>query len=312
MTRAFSFIVAVSLIILTYIFFTPIVSEGDLGLFLPSPNQWHIPRPGGWLINSVLLLVALAVMVAANKNFNFIPESAPVMTMCMALLLACNCVTNAELSTSTLLLLCNAVCIYTLITTYEARNATREFFVIGTLPAIGSLFQYAFILMIPAYLVGGVLMKSFRLRELVAFMFGLISPYWIAFGLGLLSPLSFNFPGSMTFIHTSNVDNDIFLSLVAMGAMAFIGVILSLYNGVKLFSRNSRLRSTHMAINLIGYVSVLAVILDFNNFMAYYGTLALWLAVQTATLLHLYNIRQPRWALLILLVLFLPVFIFQL
>lgn len=301
--------VSITLLILTYILFPAIAVTGDLGICLPSPNQWHLPKFISWLINAITIVLSVVVMASANKKYNFIPETRPFLTLFLLLLLSVNSISTATLSTSSLILLCNAFCLFILLSTYEERNAAREFFIIGTLPAIGAMFQYGFIWMIPVYMGGGLLMKSFRVRELIAFIFGLITPYWIAVGLGLISPFDFKMPGVLTVFSKNAVENDIFISLLSAGIMAFLGFILSLYNGVRLFSRNSRLRCMHWTLNLMGYVSVLAVVFDFDNFMAYYGTLALWLAVETAAVLHFYNIRNPRLALLILAAIFIPLYI---
>lgn len=312
MTRFLSVGVSITLLILTLLLFHPIEFTGDSGLCLLSPNQWHLPGFLSWLINVGIIFICTAVIALANKKYNFIQEAEPVLPMSLLLLLACNCVTSVVLSTSTLLLLFNVSSIFILLSTYEERNATRQSFIIASLIAIGAMVQYAFIVMAPVYILGGIAMKSFRLREFVAFVFGLAAPYWIALGLGWISPLAFHLPESLIAFSTADIDHDMFMTLLATGAMALTGFILSLYNGMRLFSRNSQLRCMHIIFNVMGYVSVVAAIFDFSNFTAYFGTIALWVAVQFASLLSLYNIRHPRVAMLILLLIFLPFYILAL
>ena len=312
MSRLIVYATGFILLLLTLIIFPPILTEGDLGLCVASPNEWHIPKFPGWLINSILIFLSVAVMASANKKYNFIPEAEPVMPMAMVLLLATNCLTTATLTTSTLLLFINALALFIIITTYEEMNTTREFFIIGTLPAIGAMFQYSFLVMIPVYIGGGLLMKSFRIRELIAFIFGLAAPYWIALGMGMVKPEAFHMPGTLTVFRSETIDQDILMTLIAAGVMSLAGFILSLYNGVRLFNRNSRLRCIHMTFNLMGYASILAIIFNFNNFTAYFGTLALWVAIETALLLHLYEIRNYRIPLIVLFLIFLPLYIISL
>ena len=312
MIRVAAFAVALIFLILTLILFPTISVAGDLGLCLPSPNQWLLPRFPGWLLNALLIFLSASLIDSANKKYNFVQEGDPLVAIVLLLLLCLNCISTATLSTSSLLLFCNVLCLYIIFSTYEETNATREFFLIATFPAIGAMTQYAFLVMIPVYIAGGLMMKSFRIRELIAFIFGLLAPYWIAMGLGIVSPLQFRLPDSLAVFNAASVENDIFISLLAVGAMSVIGIILALYNGVKLFTRNSRLRCMHTTFNIMGFVSVLAVIFDFNNFVAYTGTIALWVAVETATLLSLYRLRQPGVALGILLLIFLPLYILAL
>lgn len=309
MSRIIFGVITLALLILTLFLFPPVITGGDLGLCLPSPNQWAMPRFVSWLINSVLIFMSASLLASANKKYNFISQTESVMPVSLLIILSCNCLLSATLTTSTLLLICNVLALFILISTYEERNATREFFILATLCSIGSMFQYAFLFMIPVYIGGGLLMKSFRIREFIAFVFGLIAPYWIAVGMGMISPFSFQLPERLTIVSKGAVANDIFLTLVAGGILALMGFILSLYNGVRLFSRNSRLRCMHLAFNVMGYVSILAIIFDFSNFTAYFGTLSLWVAVELAAMLHLYNIRHPERALDILFVIFLPLYI---
>lgn len=305
-------LVAVTLLILTLIFFAPPEAAGNLGLCLPSPNQWQMPHFWEWLINSLLIFFSAALLTAANKRLNFISEADPLMGIAMLVLLCCNCLTTASLTTSTLLLAANSLALFILLSTYEQRNASREFFLIATLPAIGAMVQYSFLIMVPVYIAGGLMMKSFRLRELIAFLFGLAAPYWIAIGLGWVSPCSFSLPGKLTVFNSEAVNADIMLTLLAAGAMILAGVILALYNGLRLFSRNSQLRCMHSAFNFLGLACVVAVIVDFDNFAAYFGSLALWVAIEFATMLTIYNVRHPRFWLLGLLALFLPLYILAL
>lgn len=312
MTRVAFAGVTLTLLILTLCLFPPILTSGDLGLCLPSPNEWRLPHFAGWVINTLLIILSVGILAAANKKFNFIPEANSILTLGLPMLLAFNCLTTATITTSTLLLLCNVCTLFVIFSTYEENNAAKEFFIIGTLPAIGAMFQYSFLTMIPIYIAGGLLMKSFRLREFIAFLFGLIAPYWIVIGLGIVSLPSFRLPESLMVFATQAVEHDIFYSVLASGITAFLSLILALYNGVRLFSRNSRLRCMHMTINFMGFGALMAIIFDFNNFAAYFGTLSLWLSVELAALLHLYHIRQSKIAMLLLLVVFLPLYILSL
>ena len=311
MIRAGGIAAAVVMLLLTLFLFPPITSTGDLGLCLPSPNQWELPRFAGWLLNAVFIFLSAAVMAATNKRFNFLQEADPIMSLSLLILLAAGCVSSATLSTSTILLLANTAGLYLLLSTYEERNAAREFFMLATIPAFGAMVQYAFLLLVPLHIFGGLMMKSFRIREFIAYVLGLLAPYWIVVGLGVIPPEAFRLPDTLTVISTAEVQNDLFLTLLATGLMALIGIVLAFYNGVRLFTRNSRLRGMHMTFNAMGILAVAAVIFDFTNFVAYFGLLALWVAIETATMLWLYNARNPGWAVGILLLLFLPFFILE-
>lgn len=312
MNRVVFYPIAFILLVLTLFCFSPVAYTGDLGICTTSPNQWHLPRFLGWLLNSGLIFLSVAIMASANKKFNFIPEAEPVMSMSLALLLATNCFTTATLSASTLLLFFNVLALFIIISTYEENNASREFFIVGTLPAIGAMFQCSFFWMIPAYIGGGLMMKSFRLRELISFIFGLAAPYWIALGLGWVSPEAFHMPDLFKLFSASSVGKVGMLTFVTSCILGGLGLIFALYNSVRLFNRNSRLRCMHVTFNFMGVMALLGVLFNFNNFPAYFGTLALWFAIEVATLFNLYNIRYIQALLIGILVVFLPFYFIEL
>lgn len=309
MTRALSAIAALTLLVLTLLLFKPAVPAGELGLCFPSPNEWHLPVPWGWVLDTLFIFASALLLAATDKTTNFLPESHGEASAALLLLAACNALTTVSLSTSTLLLLFNAFSLYVILSCYEERNAARQFFILASMASIGSMVQYAFLLLVPVYIIGGIVMKSFRLRELMAYLMGLAAPYWIVLGLGIVPVDSLRLPGSLDIFKASAVDTDIFFTLLGLGAMTLIGFILSLYNGVRLFSRNSRLRCTHMVVNIMGYAAVLGAIFDFNNFTAYYGMVALWVAVNVSALISFYEIRRRAIVLLLLFLLFLPLYI---
>lgn len=309
MNRIISVGIAALLLLATLIFFTPVPSGGELGICLPSPNLWHLPHFGGWLLNAVCLAAAVFLLADTWKRQNLLSDNSGLFFGAFLILVTANSLSTVTLTTSTLLLAANAAAIPLLFASYESPNGAVAYFLIATLCAFGAMVQYAFLIMIPAYIAGGLLMKSFRLRELIAFVLGLVAPFWILIGFGLVSTADFHLPGRLTIFHTSDVQNDIFFSLLSTGIMALVGIILSLYNGVRLFSRNSRLRCMHSAVNLLGYLAVAAVIIDFTNFLAYFGIIALWCASQIAGLVSLYELRRPTVALLITGAIFVGIFI---
>lgn len=313
MIRIASVGVAVVLLLLTLFIFPSLSIPTDEGLCISSPNLWHLPRIPGWLIGCVLIFLSAGVINQANKKFNFIQEVEPMVALLLLIVLACNCLTSFAVSASTLMLFANAAALFILFSTYEDYNATRQFFLVASFASFGSMVNYAFLFMIPVYIGAGLLMKSFRLRELIAFIFGLAAPYWIVMGFGWVTPADFHAPEIDTVFSGVPVLREHLLTLISISILAIGAFILALYNLVKLFSRNSRLRCMHLVFSLMGIVASLAILFDFSNFTVYFGTVALWFAVEIASLFPLYELRQPQFYLIILvLLIFLPIYIIEL
>lgn len=303
-------LISAILLIITCAGFTAPTVTGDAGICFPSPNQWQLPRLAGWLTGVCVLLTAVLLLSQINRKFNIVSSTDSLLP---AILLTATCAcppVTFTVSTSTLLLAANVICLYFIFETFEKSNASQQFFSIATFISLGALVQYAFLMMVPVYLAAGFAMKSLRLRELLAFGFGLVAPFWIVAGLGIVSPVNFRFPETLHNITASSFDTELLVMIVMTGIMALVALLLSLYNGIRIFTRNSRTRAMHFSLNALGVMALICMLLDFTNFSAYYGLISLWFAVETATALSLDRIRNPMGWYLALVILFLTAYIF--
>lgn len=265
---------------------------GDMGFCLPSPNQWGISPTGGWVINLCLLLATTVTLYFVNKQHTFVQGSDTVLTGMFLIMSASNLWVSGMLTSSTIMALANLLCLWILFTCYRKRNATQEIFVIATILSIGSMIQYAFIFMIPVYLIGAIMMKCFRFKVLVAFTMGLAAPYWVGIGLGILPLESFSIPSFTNLFDGYESKSGLFFGLLNVAVTVITGFILALNNGVKLYAGNTQRRLNNMVINVLGVVAVISMLIDFNNMVAYMATIYMITAVQFANLFALWNIHR--------------------
>ncbi len=139
---------------------------------------------------------------------------------------------------------------------------------------------------------GAIIMKAFRIKDIVAMIMGLIAPYWVGIGLGLLPLDSFQLPELTNLFSGVAASPELITLFVSIGFMAFIGLVLGFNNSIKLYAGNSRVNALNMTISLIGVTSMICVIIDFTNMMAYLTTLAFTVAVQIANLCALWPIKR--------------------
>lgn len=266
--------------------------SGELGICLRSPNLWQINPVLSWLMNTVLIGVVAAGGFFLNRTYNFIRSTQPVLPAMFLVLAGSNPWLNYYLSSSILICVVNLLALSVLFGSYASRNATQPMFVIGTLLSIGSMFQYAFLPMIVAYVIGAIMMKAFRFKEFMALGMGLSSPYWIGIGMGLLNLEWFNFPEISNLSSDFAKASDIFVMALSVGVAVFFGSILALNNSIKLYAGNSRVNACNMTLTLLGIVSVICIIVDFSNMLAYLDTLYFSVAVQVANLCALWKLRR--------------------
>ncbi len=277
------------------LFFSPSAHlEGMLGLCLPSPNLWQIPRLWSWGANTLLLGLCAAALWLLNRHYNFIRSTEPVLPA-MFIIMAASCpFTDATLDASTLICCANILSIAVLFSCYRQQNATQEMFLIGTFVAIGSMTQYAFIPFLLPFCAGAIVMKAFRIREFLALGMGLIAPYWIGLGFGLITPADFRLPELSNLFGGFADSRDLFTLLLAVGITAFFGFFFGINNSIKLYAGNSRVNALNLVISMTGLTAMICMVIDFSNMTAYWATLCFSTAAQLANLCALWNFWRIR------------------
>ena len=265
---------------------------GELGICLPSPNTWNIPPISSWMINTVLLGAIAAGGFFLNRTHNFIRSTQPVLPAMFLVLAGSNPWLNYYLSSSTLICVVNLLALSILFGEYKSHNATQAMFAIGTFFSVGSMFQYAFLPMTVAYIVGAIMMKAFRIKEFLALCMGLVAPYWVGVGLGLIHPDWFTVPEFTNLFSDFAKASEIVVLAVSVGVAIFCGALLALNNTIKLYAGNSRVNALNMTITILGVVCVVCIFVDFSNMLAYLGTLYFTVSVQVANLCALWRMRR--------------------
>lgn len=270
----------------------PNTLTGSMGICLPSPNGWGMTPLWGWILNLGLLVATAITLYFVNKEFTFVQGSDTVLTGMFVIMAASNTWVSGMLSSSTLMALANLICLVVLFGCYRKRNSSQELFAIATILALGSMIQYAFIFMMPVYLVGAILLKCFNFKGLVAFLMGVAAPYWIAVGLGIVPLSQFTMPTFTNLFDGYDTKSGLFFGLLNVAVTVVVGLILALNNGVKLYAGNTQRRLYNMVINVLGLVSAVCMLIDFNNMVAYMTTVYMITAVQLGNLFALWNIHK--------------------
>lgn len=271
----------------------PIPSAQSYGLLFPSPSEWPLIPIAGEALNLVIIAVSTFLVYLTNKGYSLVRTSQPLWAS-FYLALACgNVLISGHLTAAPVVTGILQISIAPMLGSYRSRNATHEYFFIATCLAVGAMFQQAFILFLLAIIGSGFIMKSLGFKELCAIGLGLVAPYWVIFGLGLVSPLEIHWPVAET-IFTGHLDQAHFVMTVGAGAGLLAGLVLALNNGIKLYAGNAGVRSYNNVINVFGLIAVAGIILDVNNATAYTGVFALWLSNQLAHLFTLWKFGKPR------------------
>lgn len=279
------------------------VVEGRLGLCLPSPNNWNLNQNVSWGINLALILIMALWLSLANKRYNFINSQSLIFPAIFITLVCLTPMVSFRLTSSTLLALTNIYSIWKMYKTYRESRSMVEYFEIGSLIAIGSMFQYGFLFFIVAYVIIGIIMKSLNLKTFTAMMLGVIAPYWIVVGLGLIKLQDFSMPTLSNLFDEYMTKRDLLIGLLNLVITAVMSLLIGLNNAVKLYAGNTARRLMVNSINILGLVSVVCMICDFSNPTTYIITFYIAASVQFASVFSLNNVKkQDPWLMTIFII----------
>ena len=137
-------------------------SPDNKGTVLSSPGLWIGPAMTSMWVNQAIIAGIMALMIFINKAYN-IPRT---ITLIYATFFAI-------LQTAT-----------------SRRRVFLVFFMLSSAVSV----QYAFIIYIPVFLIACAQMRIFTLRTVLASLLGLITPWWILIGGGIVAPSDFHLP----------------------------------------------------------------------------------------------------------------------
>lgn len=285
--------------------------SGAMGICLPSPNlwpefQWEYP------LNALLVGSCVLIAFALNKKFAFVKGAETMLPTAMTVLLTADPLMTSYFGTPVIMLMVNLICLWTLMGAYRSANATNAMFVVATYLSLGSMFQYAFLAMMIIWPILAAMVKVLRMKEMMAYLMGLVAPYWVALGFGLVRFSDFNMPQFFTPLPEVATGEVFFFIALSLGTLGLTGLMMSLNNAMMIYSGSVRVRIFNNMINLLGLWSFLCMLVDFGNLAAYVSTFTFAVSVQMANFFAIRRIPRSSvwfWSLLSVFMLY---FIFML
>lgn len=254
----------------------------NFGICLPSPNLWNINPTAGFIANIFVISLCGLAMIWLNKNFNIVAGHSILFSSAFFLITGSNPWLTNGLDSASIFALTMIVAIHLLFKTYGTRNATSELFLLFSTLAFGSMIQYAFALMIPIFLIGAMYMNVFRLREIIAAALGIVAPYWILIGFGVVSINDIVFPSLSNIFANTAPSFSVLLVLISVGFTFLTALLLAFFNAQKVFASSAKIRAYNSFINLLGITLAWYMVFDHTNLITYAMALNLIAGLQIA------------------------------
>lgn len=307
-----SVIAAIAMFAVSYFFVEPTAGVPvEPGICLPGPGEWPLVPFVSRLLNPGVYLLVTAVLWLCNKQYTFVQGNDTVLTGMFLIMVSSNPWLSGELSGSGIMALANLLCMMILFGCYRKRNATQELFIIATILALGSMFQYGFLFMVPVYIIGAMMLKCFSFRGFIAMLLGFAAPYWVGIGFGLIPPDSFRLPTFTNFFDNIASKSELFVLLLNLAVTFIISLFVALNNITKLYAGNTQRFQYNMVLNVLGVVTTGLMIVDFSNLLVYTATFYVIASVQLANLFALREVNRGSLWLLLLSALYITGFFFM-
>lgn len=283
-SKGFAVVTAIVVLVCAYAFYAHdgvVRIAGEMGFALPSANEW-IPAPLANALVSVAVNGLIAVGIYLTGKLYNVLRTLTLLPVSLYLIF--------QLATPALMLqfysggtLCLAivVCMLLLFSCYRFPDRTRRVFLLFGILSFLSATQYCFLIYIPVFLLGCAQMRILNGRTLVAAIMGIVAPWWILFGFGVISPASVHLPDFVSIF--SEIDfHDTLLLLSTLALTAFLALAGFVVNSLKAIAYNARNRAYNGFFSVLTLVTIAAACADFRNMVAYVYLLNLCAAYQTA------------------------------
>ena len=216
-----------------------------------------------------------------------------------------------QLYTGTILAAVMPLCLGLLWSCFDNETTLRRIFLIFVILSALSMTQYCFAVYIPIFVVGCLQMKIFSLRTLSAILLGVITPWWIVLGTGLVDISDIHFPETVNMFRVYDTD-ELFSTLVTIGVTVLLLVIGWFANFMNVLTLNANLRAFNGSMSLVGVVTILAMIIDFTNAAAYLPTLMLIASYELSYMAGINKGQQRYIPVIVIMLFYLGVFAYSL
>ncbi|MCM1413046.1 MAG: hypothetical protein NC111_04405 [Bacteroides sp.] len=262
------------------------------------------------IVAAIALLFSIGIISLTNRTFDILRTSSPIYIGLFVMLATAIPGALGTAGYGLLMLPTLLLCLMIMYTTYNRPGATRRVFLVFTLLSAGSPLSFAFAAFIPPMMIGCAQMRCFNLRSLIAALLGVITPFWILLGFGIVSLESLRLPlPSLLSVSTFALYST--PQLIAIFGTVVMAVAPMLYNLVRVFGLNARTRAFNGILALLTLWTAVMTIVDFGHAMTYLPLLAAFTAMQTTLYAQIDSHRRPYLVILAVILLALVVYFYN-
>lgn len=271
----------------------------------------RVSGTGAIIINVVLMLSTMTLMVLLNRRHNILRAVTYLDVGLVALMLAAVPVALGTLNGGLLVAPVILLCMHRMFEAYGDGHDMRGVFLCFFMLSAGASVEYAFVLFIPALWLMLAQMRIFTLRALLASVMGIVTPWILLFGFGIVSLDDMALPHIRSIFSVSQWLERPAMITAAAGFTALLLIGSVMLNVLKTIAYNARARAFNGALNLTSAFAILAMVIDFGNLGAYLPLLNVCAAYQLTHYFVNYRYERQYLAVLAIAAIYILSFLWQ-
>lgn len=276
----------------SFIFYVADIHAGHnrQGLFFSNPNEILSPGLFSWTCNTAVILATALILNLLNKAYGFIREYTSAYVSLFLVFSLTDPDVAGMLSPATLLSFVYIICCTLIFNSYQRPERRSAIFIVIATATACSLFDKAALLLVPICLIGFAQVQAMSFKGILAALLGLVLPFWIGFGFGLLDLSSLSLP-QLSFSperYCAAFDTTTIIRIVtAIAANIAFGTA----NFFTIISYRLQLRSYNGFFNVTSVATLIFMLLDVTNIDTYIDLFNLCVAIQAA---HFFTISHMK------------------
>lgn len=284
--------------------------DENTGVALPSANLWITSPMADCCAALAASAVTVLIMLMLSKLYNVMRSMTSLYMALFAVMMLATPDLMTQFYSGSVLAVTAPLCLALLFSCYRAPMATRHVFVIFLLLSFFAATQPCFAVYIPVAFLGLAQMRIFNGRSIVAALLGLITPWWIMLGFGIIDPWQIRLP------HVSSIfavidQEDTYLLLVTTGVTTFAMLVCYVLNLLKTIAYNARARAVNGAFTVMALATVAAMCIDYRNIVAYVPLLNFSAAMEITHYFATHRAEKSFIAIFILIAVYAAIFVCQ-
>lgn len=230
---------------------------------------WYIPEARNLAPLNISLLLGVAFLkMWLNRTYSLQQATSHLDSSLFLGFCAASPVLTICFSEGTVLCIAVLLCMALLFSCYDNRQLTPRVFLIFVILSAMTITEYVYVLYILVFVVGCAQMRIMNGRTAVAIVLGLITPWWIALGFGIIDRGTLTFPDFTNILSTYS-SGDSLAVLLPVAAAALLSVAGWVANFPRMIAYNAHRRAYNGTINVLWLATLLGVTVNYDNVHVY-------------------------------------------